>query len=253
MPDYKGKFVWYELMTSNMQAAERFYHSVLGWTAKSAGMPDMDYTLFSAGDRQVAGMMGQPAPGAHPGWLGYVAVEDVDASAAQVKQAGGAVHHEPSDIPGVGRFAVIADPHGAAIALFKGASEGPPPVAQGTPGHTGWHELHAGNLEQDFAFYAKLFGWTKSDAMDMGEMGVYQLFEIQGTQSGGMMTKMAATPMPHWLYYFAVADIDGALALVKSGGGQVLNGPVQVPGGSWIIQALDPQGAAFALVGQRKV
>jgi predicted enzyme related to lactoylglutathione lyase len=251
MASHRGKFVWYELMTTDIGAAEKFYGDVIGWKVKDSGMTEMTYKLAEAGTAQVAGIMGVP-PGAHPSWVGYVAVDDVDASAAEAKRLGGSIYHEASDIPGVGRFAVIGDPHGAGIALFKGTSEAPPEVPAGTTGHGGWRELSAGNLDQAFAFYSTLFGWTKSDAMDMGGMGVYQLFAIDGVQSGGMMNKPPQVPMPSWLYYFIVDAVDAAGARVRDGGGKILNGPTEVPGGSWILQCADPQGVAFALVAPKR-
>lgn len=169
----EGSFVWYELMTTDTEAAEAFYRDVVGWGAADAGVPDISYTLFSAGEGPVAGMMALPKEacdsGARPGWMGYVAVGDVDASAAEVTRAGGNVHRPPNDIPGVGRFAIVADPQGATLALFKAVQEceGPPP-AQTALGHGRWHELHAGDWETAFAFYSSLFGWTKDEPFDMG-------------------------------------------------------------------------------------
>lgn len=204
-----GKFVWYELMTTDTAGAEDFYRDVIGWGAQDAGMPGMSYTLFKAGETSVGGMMALPqsacAEGARPGWIGYVAVDDVDKGAAQVEREGGKILRSPDDIPGVGRFAIIADPQGATLALFKpaaqAAQEEGPAAAPHTPGHGGWHELAAADREAAFAFYAKLFGWKKAEAMDMGPMGVYQIFSTGSElMSGGMMTKPDAMPAPSWLY-----------------------------------------------------
>jgi hypothetical protein len=184
--------------------------------------------------------------------MGYVGVDDVDAGAAQAKDLGGTVHHAPGDIPGVGRFAVIADPQGAVITLFKGMGEAAPAPAIGTPGTVGWNELYAGEWQAAFAFYEKMFGWTKDQALDMGPMGTYQLFAAGGPAIGGMMTKPPMIPFPYWGYYFNVPAIDAAVARVTGGGGQILNGPMQVPGGQWIVQCMDPQGAAFALVAMQR-
>jgi predicted enzyme related to lactoylglutathione lyase len=256
MSDSHGKFVWYELMTTDPKSAESFYRGVIGWGGKDAGMPDMSYTLLTAGDIPVAGLMEMPqrvaASGAPPFWTGYVYVHDVDASAAQAKKDGGAIHHAPDDIPGVGRFAVIADPQGAAIALFKTSTAAGPSPAPGTPGHAGWRELYAGDREAAFAFYSKLFGWTKAAHHDMGPMGLYQLFAAGSETIGGMMNKPPQVPAPCWLYYFNVEGIDAAIGRVQAGGGQILNGPMEVPGGSWIAQCADPQGAIFCLVAPRR-
>jgi predicted enzyme related to lactoylglutathione lyase len=257
MPNSRNNFVWYDLMTTDAKAAEAFYSSVVGWRAQDAGMPDRSYTILHVKETPIGGLMPIPteagAAGARPMWNGYVAVDDVDAVAKRVTQAGGAVHRGPEDIPGVGRFAVVADPHGASFMLFKGATDAQPqPPAQGTPGHIGWHELHAGNGEKAFAFYSGLFGWTKAEAMDMGPMGVYQLFATDSAPVGGMMTKTKEFPAAMWLYYFNVDDIEAAAMRVNDHRGKVLNGPMEVPGGSWIIQCSDPQGAMFALVGPKR-
>jgi predicted enzyme related to lactoylglutathione lyase len=259
MSSSHGKFVWYELMTTDTKAAEAFYKAVMGWEAQDAGMPDMAYSLLSLGGSRVGGLMALPdevrKAGGQPGWLGYVFVDDLAAAVAQVSKAGGKIHRPPADIPGVGSFSVVADPQGAVLALFHGApapgQEPPPDPAPGTPGHPGWHELHAGDQEAAFGFYAGLFGWTKADPVDMGAMGIYQIFARGGVMMGGMMTKTAATPAPFWLYYVNVAGIDAAAARVTAAGGKVANGPMEVPGGSWIVQCFDPQGAMFALVGPK--
>lgn len=248
-----SKFIWYELMTSDTAAARKFYGEVIGWGAQDFGQ-GMDYTLFTAGGQPVAGLMAVPkevCDQAEPGWMGYIGVDDVDAMAERIKAAGGSVARDPEDIPGVGRFAVVADPHGAFFCIMRGIGEEPPAPAPGTAGHAGWRELHAGDRAEAGAFYTKLFGWSLPDQVDMGEMGIYQIFMSDPTQGGGMMTKMPQSPQPFWLFYFNVGDIDAAAARVKTAGGQVLNGPMEVPGGDWIVQGLDPQGAMFALVGKK--
>jgi uncharacterized protein len=220
------------------------------------GAPGRPYALFSKGAAMVAGLMPITAEvrqmGGKPRWTGYVAVEDVDIYAERVKEAGGTVHRAAEDIPGIGRFAVVSDPHKAIFILFKGTTEAPPTPAPGTPGHIGWHELQAGDLESAFVFYSGLFGWTKADAIDMGPAGVYQLFATGGAPVGGMMRKATDTPSPFWLYYFNVEAIDAAIARAQKGGAKLTNGPHQVPGGSWIASFDDPQGAKFALVASKR-
>jgi predicted enzyme related to lactoylglutathione lyase len=252
-----GKFVWYDVMTTDTKAAEAFYRNVIGWDAQDSGMPGTDYTLFLAGSTMVGGLMRIPEDarraGVGPAWMGYIGVDDVDDYARRVRAAGGVIHREPDDIPGVGRFAVAADPQGAGFLLFKGAIDASsPPAPAGTPGHVGWRELHAGDGETAFAFYSALFGWTRAEAVSMGDMGVYQIFAIDGVQAGGMMTRMPDTPAPFWLYYFNVDAVDAAMQRVTDHGGRILMGPQQVPGGSFIAQCFDPQGAMFAMVGCRR-
>ena len=247
-----AKFVWYDVMTTDTEAAEAFYRSVMGWEAKDSGMPGPSYTLLSVGETMVGGLMAIPEDarkaGAGPAWMGYIGVDNVDAMAGRIRAAGGAIHRAPEDIPGVGRFAVAADPHGAGFLIFApsgGAQSAPVPA--GTPGHVGWHELYAGDLESAFAFYSGLFGWTKAEVVQ-SPAGPYQLFAAGEHPIGGMMTKPSHVPVPCWVYYFNVSTIDAAVGRVKSGGGRTLFDPMQVPGGSWIVQCLDPQGAMFALV-----
>ena len=254
MSNSHGKFIWHDAMTTDLKAAEAFYKSAIGWNMADSGMPDRKYTLVSAGPVMVGGLM--PIPDgfdAKPCWFGYIAVDDVDEYAARVVKAGGAIHREPTDIPNVGRFAMAADPHGAVFTLFKpNSTEQPAPVAPGTPGHVGWHELHAGKMESDFDFYASLFGWTKTEAIDMGPMGTYQLFATGAEPVGGMMTKMPAFPNPFWLYYFNVDATGAAMERVTKAGGKLMMGPQEVPGGMWIAQCLDPQGAMFGLLSHHK-
>jgi predicted enzyme related to lactoylglutathione lyase len=251
-----GSFVWHELMTSDPTAARAFYSNVVGWTVQASPIPGMDYWMFKAGETPVGGLMKVPeeavAQGARPMWVGYVGVDDVDAATEKAKQLGGVVYRPPADIPNMGRFSIIGDPQRTMLALFTFANPMPgESPAQGTRGHVGWNELYATDWQQAFDFYAAMFGWRKDQAMDMGPMGTYQLFAHGEHAIGGMMNKPSQMPMTSWNYYFNVEDIDGAAERVKAGGGQVINGPMQVPGGSWIAQAVDPQGAMFALVGMR--
>ena len=250
----QGDFVWHELCTTDPAAAAAFYGKVVGWTIRQAGLPGIDYSLACVGDRQIAGIMTLPEAQMppRPVWFGYIAVDDVDAKAAAIAAAGGTIHKAPADIPSIGRFAVVADPQGAVFMLFKGAGEPPPPLGMMQPGSVGWNELHARDAPAIWPFYEGTFGWSKDTAHDMGPMGIYQLFKASGLPCGGMMTDTQSPRPPYWLYYFVVDDIDAGVERVKANGGAVLFGPQEVPGGAWIINAQDPQGGTFALVGMRK-
>jgi uncharacterized protein len=253
--DVLGKFVWYDQMSNDLAGSEKFYSKVVGWTLAPNTMNAQKYTLLKAGETMVGGLMPIPeeAAGVRPAWMGYIAVDDVKAYADKVKAAGGAIHRPPTQIPNVGTFAVAGDPSGAGFLLFKGDEGGEAPKHDPTkPGHIGWHELHGGDPERSFAFYSGLFGWTKGEALNMGAMGTYQIFSTKGQQSGGMMKKMDQEPAAHWLYYISVDAIDAAQERVKSAGGQVIHGPMEVPGGAWIINGIDPQGAMFALVAPKR-
>ena len=247
-----GNFIWYELMTGDVEGAAAFYGKVIGWSTADSGMPGITYTLANVGERQVAGLMGFPPDmqNPRPGWVGYILADDVDAMAEKVRQAGGAVHRPPTDIPGIGRFAVAADPQGAMFMLFRGQGEPPPDLSPATPGAFGWHELQAKSWQEVFGFYHTLFGWEKAEAVDMGEIGTYQTFSANGVWTGGMMDS-TQPGAPFWAYYITVEDIDAAVRRIGEAGGTLLNGPHQVPGGSYIVHGADPQGAMFALSGPR--
>jgi predicted enzyme related to lactoylglutathione lyase len=265
MSDPVGKFFWYELMTSDPKAAMAFYGDVVSWTFMPFGNADYDgdsYNIVSGSAGPLGGIMAIPAEakdcGMSPWWGGYIGSADVDADVTRLTAAGAQERRPAEDIPGVGRFAVMGEPGGATFMLLKGSSpegeyKGPPPMATG---HVGWHELHSGDPEASLAFHQSQFGWGKGDGMDMGDMGTYQLFSMSGAtdfnaMSGGMMKATPMTPTPTWLFYFVVPDIDVAKGKIEAGGGKVLHGPVEVPGGAWIVQALDPQEAFFAVVGMK--
>jgi predicted enzyme related to lactoylglutathione lyase len=250
-----GRFLWYELMTPDAKAAGTFYADVVGWGTQDASLLGLPYTRFTAGEASVGGLMQLPENadelGLRPTWLGYVGVDDVDAAVDHVTRLGGTVYVPPKDIPNISRFSVVADPQMATLALIKWLKPGQEPATPlSTPGRVGWHELLAADWEKALPFYAELFGWQKAEA-DTGAAGTYQLFSAGRQTIGGMFTKPAMVPVPFWLYYFNVRDIDAAVKRVKAGGGQILDGPIDVPGGSWIVQCMDPQGAMFALFGKR--
>lgn len=245
-------FFWYELMTSDPKASAAFYDAVVGWSAAPFEGDGIPYTVLSAGERGIGGIMDMPEgyrqAGGHPAWVGYIHAGDVDATARALEAAGGKVHRGPDDIPGVGRFAVVSDPQGAMFQLLQPNGPDQPPVDPATPGHVGWHELYTSDWKAALDFYSGQFGWTKDGEFDMGQMGVYALFAVNGRQTGGMMNKPAQIPSPVWQFYFNVADVDAAAGRVTAKGGKVLMGPMEVPGGSRVVQCQDPQGAHFALL-----
>lgn len=255
-----GKFIWYELMTTDTDEAASFYGAVIGWTCRDAGMgPQGSYYLFEmpAMERGVGGMQRLPdelkAMGVPPNWTGFVAVDDVDAAAEKCLSIGGTVRRPAQDIPDVGRFAVLADPQGAVFIVMtpEPMDEMPPEPDMGTPGFAAWHELYATNAADALAFYQDMFGWEKIDEMDMGPMGKYLLFGHHGTMIGGMMTVAPGMPFAGWSYYFTVDALDEAAERLNDGGGKVLNGPMEVPDG-WVLQAQDPQGAYFCLAAAKR-
>jgi predicted enzyme related to lactoylglutathione lyase len=246
-----GRPVWYELMTTDPAAAEKFYRTVVGWTAMPfEGSPE-PYTIFKRkGDVNVAGLMKVPE-GMHmpPFWAMYVAVPKFEEAVAHIKRLGGGELSPAMDIPTVGRIQMLKDPQGAAFYIIQPASSEERPENAPEPGEGSWHELMTTDAEAAMKFYTEVFGWKASETMDMGEMGKYHMFNRPQGMIGGMMNKppeMADAP-PFWGIYFLVTDIDAAVERIKANGGQILNGPMEVPGGDRVLNAMDPQGAAFSL------
>jgi predicted enzyme related to lactoylglutathione lyase len=249
MSDDIGRFVWHELMTTDTRGAIAFYSEVIGW--KTQPWEDGNYTMIASGEGTMGGINPLPEAakkmGAPPHWMANVLVTDVDATVARAQKGGGQVYVPPTDIPKIGRFAVIADPQGASIAAFKPLADMKVHPGSGH-GEFCWGELMAADQGAAFAFYGAVFGWEKVAEHDMGPMGKYLLFGKGEAQYGGMMTKPKEMPMPPaWLYYVNVGDLDAAIARAKGKGAKLLNGPMPVPTGARIAQLVDPQGAAFAL------
>lgn len=254
MVDHHGRFVWYELLTTNLASAKAFYGSVVGWGAQNASTTDLAYTLFTAGEAPVSGLMELPQDalnrGAMPRWVGYVAVDDADAIAERIKRLGGAIYVPPTD-SNIGRIAVVTDPQTATFALVEGLRHGQAESGDmGEAGRVGWHELLAADWSKAFAFYGEVFDWRETYA-NTSPLPSYHVFAAGGRTIGGIFTKLPKVPVPFWLYYFNVGDIDVALRRVREAGGRVVFGPHDLPGENGIARCIDPQGAMFALQGPR--
>ena len=242
-----GRFNWCDVMTTDVAAARDFYGRVAGWETtiwqNSAGSDP--YEMWMNGETPVGGLMGLPQPEAPPCWLAYVSTPDLDATLARVKALGGAVHHVVQ-LDEVGRWAVIADPQGAVIALLEPETYTPggddPPLI----GEFSWFELMTSDASAAWDFYRRLFGWQEHGLTDMGEMGMYRAFSRGAHPLGGMYA-LPHGGHPAWLLYIRVADVHAAADAVRELGGKILNGPIEVPGGDFVAQCMDPQGVAFAV------
>jgi uncharacterized protein len=245
----RGRFVWHELMTSDPAAGMAFYQKLTGWKKEPyADVPD--YTMFVGPRGPVGGCMALPAEaagmGVPPNWLSYIGTSDTDATAREAETLGGKVIKGPISIP-VGRFAIISDPQGVVFAIYTpNLMDDSDPKAQ--VGEFSWHELATTDINAAWDFYSKLFGWEKTRAMDMGDMGVYQIYGLPGLELGGIYKVPPNFPAPpHWLPYIRIADVKKGAAQATKLGGKIVNGPMEVPGGDLIAMGADPQGAAFAI------
>jgi uncharacterized protein len=251
----RSRFVWYELMTTDMEGAATFYSSVVGWQTADRSQPCAPYALFTVGGISVCGLMDISAEarriGARPSWIGYIGTDDVGASADRIERRGGTVLVPPTEISNVSRFSVVADPQGAPVGLLEWllpskAQESAFPTVSGVR----WHELLTRDGEAAFRFYSELFGWQKAGTAE-GDPAEYHLLSMGGETLGAIFGQRGFIGSAFWLYYFVVADIDQAAERVAEGGGKVLEGPTEIPGESWAAHCTDPQGGMFALMGKR--
>lgn len=247
----RGRFVWHELMTTDTNAAAAFYQKVIGWKTQ-AWEKDASYNMWVAEHGPVGGLMILPedakAMGAPPSWMFYLGTPDIHGTVDAAQKLGGRVLKDATEIPDGGRFAVLADPQGAVFGVFTSESAPAPEGERPKIGDFSWHELVTTDHQAALAFYQQLFGWENTGTHDMGPMGIYQMFGWGGRPMGGMYNKPPEMPFPpHWLCYAFVPDAGVAAKAAKAAGGRVVHGPAEVPGGDWITQICDPQGAAFAV------
>ena len=260
MSNPHGTPIWYELLTPDHAVTKRFYDAVVGWTVGGKPDGDMDYRMIETpGGGQVGGVMeltdAMKSGGAEPRWLFYIGVDDVDRRADRATAAGGAVLMPPFDLPGVGRMAFIADPHGTPFYVMRGVSDAASTVFRhqetAAPGYAVWNELTAPDPVAAIGFYAELFGWRQDGAMPMGELGDYSFLHDAGGAIGAVMPPVPGSTVG-WLFYFMVPDIDAAAARVVDEGGRIEQEPVEIPGGGFSLVAVDPHGVRFGLVGERR-
>jgi len=247
-PKPRGRFVWYDLMTTDAAKAVEFYTNLAGWGTTEWEGPSK-YTMWTNSSVPIGGVMTlPPGTGGPPHWLAYISTPDINGTVKQATEFGAKTLIPPTDIPTVGHYAVLSDPQGAAFAVYTASSQTPGHDGEPQIGEFSWHELATHDQPAAFRFYEKLFNWEKTSAMDMGPGGVYQMYGRGGVPMGGMFNKPPEMlGPPAWLHYIRVADVNRAVEATKSRGGQIVNGPMEVPGGDWIAQGIDPQGGMFAV------
>jgi predicted enzyme related to lactoylglutathione lyase len=250
-----GRPLWHELLTTDMNAAATFYSAVIGWDVKPFDEAGQPYDMFHRADGvAVAGVMRIPeGMNFPPHWEMYIGVPRLEDAVARIERLGGSSLSPVIEIPTVGRMRTMKDPQGAVFAIYEPASPPSEPEAEPVAGDIAWHELYATDALAAMKFYVDLFEWKQIDSVDIGPLGTYRTFG-RAFEIGGIMPKppeMAQAP-PHWGLYFRVPDIHAGAERIKANAGQVRYGPTEVPGGDWIVQAVDPQGAAFSLSQKRK-
>jgi predicted enzyme related to lactoylglutathione lyase len=252
-----GRPLWFELMTSDSKAAEKFYKNVVGWTSAPFEQSPQPYTMFNrSGDIPVGGVLKTPeGMNAPPFWAMYIGVPKLEDAAKHIKRLGGSELSPVIEVPTVGRMQMVKDPQGAAFYIYEPSNTTQQPEGPAEIGEASWLELMTNDAPAALKFYSEVFNWQPGDAMDMGEMGKYYMFNRPHGMIGGMMNKppqLAQVP-PNWGIYFRVPDVNAAVERIKANGGQILNGPMEVPGGDIIVNAMDPQGAAFSLHERKSV
>lgn len=255
MADRHGVPIWYEHLSPDADAAQRFYTGVIGWSASDSGIEGMDYRLMAAKDGAVAGLMTRPPemPGGAE-WLIYFAVDDVDATADAVTVHGGAIHMPPMTMPGVGRMAMATDAQSHAFYIMRGESDEESTAFRSagaaTPGHAVWNELTAEDQDAAMPFYAAVLGMRQEGAMPMGDLGEYRFIHAGDLAIGATMNEPPGGRRG-WMPYFMVDAIDAGADRIRAAGGRVLEGPHPIPGGAYSLVAQDDAGARFGLVGDR--
>jgi predicted enzyme related to lactoylglutathione lyase len=247
MPDKtaRGRFVWHELMAPDTAKAHEFYGKVVGWKMQPFEA-DPSYQMFAASSGPIGGTVAQSGEASH--WLPYLGTIDIEATIKQAQGLGATVVTDISSTPNGGRWARLTDPQGASFAVYQSTGK---PGREKPPkrGEFSWHELMTTDYPAAFKFYSAVFGWEKVDEVDMGEgLGMYFMFGRNGVPLGGMfnlMPQMEAAPA--WTGYIRVKDLNKAVKKAKAGGATLISGPMEVPGGDWIAQFIDPQGAMFAV------
>lgn len=260
MANPNGTPIWFEYLGGDLDAAKAFYGDVVGWSIADSGMGSADgmtYLIASAPDGDnVAGMMSNPMADMPPTWLIYFGTADVDAAVEAMTAAGAAVQMPATTMEGVGRMAMLADPQGIPFYVMRGASDEDSRAFQDyrkgdVTGHGVWVELASPDPKAAIAFYTGQLGIVQDGAMPMGDLGDYSFIHAGGTGIGAIMG-VVMNARPGWQPYFGADDIDAAVARLKAAGGTLIQGPDQIPGGSYVVVAEDHAGARFGFSGPRK-
>jgi uncharacterized protein len=242
-----GSFSWFELVTSDQNAAKSFYSKLFNWTPNDQPMgPGQFYTMLEKNGKHAAALYGmddqQKQRGIPPHWNLYVTVKSADEAAAKAKSLGAQLLMEPFDVMDVGRMAIIQDPTGANIMIWEPRKH----IGTGVidePNAFCWYELYTNDTEKAKNFYTQMFGWGTGGGAE------YTEWKLDDKSIGGMMKiqpEMGPMP-PNWTPYVMVENADAVAEKAKSLGGQVHVGPQDIPNMGRFAILGDPQGATFAI------
>ena len=245
-PTLPGKFVWFELLTQDIDRAMKFYDGLFGWRSARVSMgADEPYPMINNGDQAIGGYRKGP-PGVKSHWVSYLSAPDVDAAHRAAVAAGCRIMMAPTDLSGAGRAAAMADPTGASFCVWKGADGDPPDVDKTPMGGWFWNELWTSSDHKALAFYETMFGFTH-DAMNMGPM-TYYVLNRDGKSRAGLCQSVNPAAKSMWLPYVAVPDCDGTARKAAALGGEVVTPPSDIPGIGRFGIAVDTTGAAVAFI-----
>ena len=239
-----GTFSWSDLQTDDLDRAKSFYADLFGWSYDDIPIGEgAVYSMAKVQGKSVAGLGERQDESIPPHWNVYVTVDDADAVAARAGELGANVIAPPFDVFDAGRMAAFADPQGAILSIWQ-ARQSIGAELVNEVGALTWNDLMSPDIPAASEFYGQLFGWDISEIE--GAEGQYWSITNDGRMNGGIMS----TPEgghPVWNLYFAVEDVDAAIAKAGELGGRTIAPRMDVPNGTSFAVLSDPSGAVFSV------
>ncbi|MFJ9037714.1 VOC family protein [Streptomyces sp. NPDC102406] len=243
-----GTPCWVSLMVHDMAATQEFYGALFGWEFKPGPQQLGPYARALLDGREVAGIGRLPTDRHLPiAWTPYLASDDVDVTAATVRQCGGTVGVGPLDAGEAGRMAIGSDPLGAVFGIWQ-ASAHLGMAVTGVPGAVAWNELVTQETSSVSKFYQSVFGYTEEAVVSADFDCVTMLLDGRPVASvQGVGHALPHDRGPHWMTYFEVTDVDEAVERVADLGGHAVT-PARDGTLGRVATVADHEGARFALV-----
>lgn len=239
-----GRFVWHDLMTPDAARAEKFYVDLFGWRVEETLRTGTPYRMLHGKSGPFGGI--NLAEGA-PHWMGHILVTDCDRITKQSAEAGGRTLVKPTDIPNVGRFAVLSDPLGASFSVFTRTSRMEShDIDAMVAGSPCWNELLTRDDIKAMHYYDRLFGW-KDAPKDLGPMGTYHVQMMGETRVCGIMKNPMNGAPDAWLLYFLAPELRSFTDKATRLGAKAFVSNMPIPDVGAFSMFSDPTGAMFAL------